>query len=371
MSRKRNGMVRWVILGIILGGSMLIHYLHLNGGVSYPSVHSICPYGGIENLWAWLTNKANIQKIFSGTMVLFFLTIFFAIIFRRSFCGNICPFGALQELLGLITRKKVKIPGTVDKHLRKVKYIVLFVSLFMAWITLTLWLSPFDPWAAFAHIYKGEEMLEEYLIGTIVLVVTVVASLFFSRSFCKYLCPAGALYAIIGKLSPYKVIRNPKKCINCEVCTQRCPMDIAVHTYEKVTTAECISCNRCIEVCPGAGSMISAKLAGFNIKPLAAVIASVIIFFGSILLLDAAGLYTVSLPTAQEVLEKEEFLKINDLRGSLSIEQGAFYTGKELGEFYKIMEIPTDVPKDTLLKYVNQYVPGYDFHLMKAKKGSE
>lgn len=371
MIKKRYGIIRWVILGVILGGSMLIHYLHLNSGVKYPSVHSICPYGGIENLWAWLAGRANIQKIFSGTMVLFFLTIVFALLFRRSFCGNICPFGALQELLGLITPKKVKVPVAVDKHLRKVKYIVLVLSVFMAWITLSLWFSPFDPWAAFAHIYKGDEMLEEYLIGTIVLVATVVASFFISRAFCKYLCPAGALYAIIGKLSPYKVTRDSKKCIDCGVCTQKCPMDIEVHMCESVTTAECISCNRCVEVCPGAGSMISTKMAGFKLKPLASIIASVAIFFGSIFILDAGGLYTVSLPTVAEIVEKAEYLGISDLRGSMSIEQGAFYTGKELGEFYKIMEIPTDVPKDTLLKYVNQYVPGYDFHLMKAKKGSD
>lgn len=366
--RKRSGIVRWVILGVILCGSMLIHYLHLIGGVRYPSVHSICPYGGIENLWAWLAGRANIQKIFSGTMVLFFLTIVFALVFRRSFCGNICPFGALQELLGLLSPKRIKIPGAIDKHLRKGKYIVLILSAVMAWVTLSLWLSPFDPWAAFAHIYKGEEMLEEYLIGTIVLVVTVVASLFIRRAFCKYLCPAGALYAIIGKLSPYKVVRDSKKCIKCGACTQECPMDIEVHSLESVTTAECISCNRCVEVCPGAGSMIYTKLAGFSCKPLVSVMASVAIFFGSILLLDAAGLYRVSLPTEAEIAEKAEYLGISDLRGSMTIEQGAFYTEKELGEFYIIMEIPKEVPKDTLLKYVNQYVPGYDFHLMKAKK---
>jgi polyferredoxin len=371
MSKKRSSIVRLSILGVILVGSMLIHYLHLNGGVRYPSVHSICPFGGIENLWAWLAGRANIQKIFSGTMVLFFLTIVFAIIFRRSFCGNICPFGAVQELLGLITPKKVKIQKAIDKHLRKGKYIVLVLSVFMAWITLSLWLSPFDPWAAFAHIYKGEEMLEEYLIGTFVLIATIIASLFISRSFCKYLCPAGALYGIIGKLSPYKIIRDSAKCINCKECTNKCPMDIEVHNLQNVTSAECINCNKCVEVCPGANSMISANLAGFKIKPLIAIIASVVIFFGSIFILDTMGLYTVSLPTEAEIVENAEYLGISDLRGSMTIEQGAFYTGKELEDFYKIMEIPTDVPKDTQMKYINQYVPDYDFHLIKAKKGSE
>lgn len=371
MGRKRTGIIRWVILGIILVGSMVIHYLHLNGGSSYPSVHSICPYGGIENLWAWLAGRANIQKIFSGTMILFFMTIVFALTFRRSFCGNICPFGALQELLGLIFKKKIKVPKGVDKHLRLGKYFVLILSTLMAWITLSLWISPFDPWAAFSHIYKGEELLEEFFIGTIVLAATVVTSLFINRAFCKYLCPAGALYAIVGKLSSLKVVRDSKKCVNCGVCSKKCPMDIEVDTLENVITGECISCNRCVESCPGEGTMITIKLGGFKLKPIGAVIISVAIFFGSIFVLEAAGLYKVSLPTQEEVIEKEEYIKIRDLRGSMTIEIGAFYTGKDLEEFYKIMEIPMDVPKDTLLKYVYQYVPGYDFHVMKAKKGSE
>ncbi|MCX7841504.1 MAG: 4Fe-4S binding protein [Clostridia bacterium] len=371
MFKKSSGIIRWVILVVILGGSVLIHYLHLKGGANYPSVHSICPYGGLENLWAWLSGRANIQKIFSGTMVLFFLTIVFALVFRRSFCGNICPFGALQELLGLILSRKIKVPAALDKHLHKVKYFVLILSALMAWVTLSLWLSPYDPWAAFAHMFKGEEMLEEYLIGTIILALTVVAAFFIRRPFCKYLCPAGALYGIIGKLSPYKILRDEKKCKKCGICTKKCPMDIEVHSCERVTTAECISCNRCVEACPGAGTMISAKFAALSLKPAVAVIASVAVFFGSIFVLDSAGLYRVSLPTQAEVAEKGEYIKIRDLRGSMTIEQGAFYTGKGLDDFYKIMEIPSDVPKDTQMKHISQYVKGYDFHQMKAKKGSE
>ena len=366
---RKTSIIRWVILGVILFGSMLVHYMHLIGGVKYPSVHAICPYGGIENLWAWLSGRANIQKIFSGTMVLFFVTVVFAVIFRRSFCGNICPFGALQELLGLMNPKKIKVPQKLNKFLGKFKYLILILSVFMAWVTMTLWLSPFDPWAAFAHIYNGAEMFEEYAIGAIILIVTVIASLFINRFFCRYLCPAGALYGLIGKLSPMKIMRNTRKCVNCGSCTKACPMDIEVHNAEKVTSGECINCNRCVDVCPGPGTMISTKMAGFNAKPLVAVVVGVVVFFGSIFMLDAAGLYQISVPTQEEVQEKGEYIGIQDLRGSMTIEQGAFYTGKKLDEFYSVMEIPEDVPADTLLKNVRQYVPGYDFHQVKAKKG--
>lgn len=366
-SSQKASLVRWIALGVILLGSLLLHYLHSTGGVTYPSVHAICPYGGVENLWAWLTSRANIQKIFSGTMVLFFLTVVFAVLFGRSFCGNICPFGALQELIGMPFSRS-KVPGRADRVLRLLKYGILALSAIMAWVTMTLWLSPFDPWAALAHVYNVEEMLLEYGLGAVILILTLIASLFISRFFCKYLCPAGALYALISKISPLKIVRDPKKCIGCAACSKACPMDIEVHKAEKVHTGECITCMRCVDVCPAPGSMIAARAGKRIVKPLLAVMLSIAVFFGSIFLLDLAGLYMVALPTQQEILEKGITIRIDDLRGSMTIEMGALYTGKSLEEFYSLMEIPTTVPKDTQLKYVGNYVAGYDFHAVKARK---
>jgi polyferredoxin len=115
---------RLIIMGLILCGTMIIHYLHIRVGPRFPSVHAICPLGGLENLWAWVAGKANLQKLFSGTMTLFFFTVVFALIFGRAFCGNICPFGALQEFIGKITKNKIAIPKKIDRLLRFTKYFI-------------------------------------------------------------------------------------------------------------------------------------------------------------------------------------------------------------------------------------------------------
>lgn len=62
-----------------------------------PSIHALCPYGGLESFYGAFTSGTFIQKIFSGTLVLFVISIILAIIFRRGFRGLICPFGAIQE----------------------------------------------------------------------------------------------------------------------------------------------------------------------------------------------------------------------------------------------------------------------------------
>ena len=345
---------------------MLIHYLHIHGGVMYPSVHAVCPLGGLENLWAWLGGQANLQKLFSGTMTLFFFTLIFSLVFGRAFCGYICPFGALQELLGKISKKKIKVPEKADKYLRLVKYAVLALVTAMAWITATIWISPYDPWTAFAHIWSGSELFAEMGAGLTILVIVVGASIFIERFFCKYLCPAGAVYGLLARISLSRIKRNCGG--SCGKCGKACPMNIDVAKARTVKSTECIACGQCAAACPSKKQPLNMTLFGKTVKPLAFMLAVVIVFFGCLFVFDRVGWLQITVPTIASVEENGRYLRIIDLRGSMSIELGAMYVGMELADFYELMEIPAHVPKETWLKEVVSYVPGYDFHVMKATK---
>jgi len=362
---KSSRIVRLIILGIIVIGTFFVFYLHINSGSIYPSVHAVCPLGGLENLWALLAGRSNIQKIFSGTMTLFFLTMVYAFFFRRSFCGNICPFGGIFEFIGKLNPKKIKLQNKIDKPLRYLKYIVLIFITISAWVTATLWISPYDPWVALSHIFSFSEAVNEYFIGYIILLVVVVASIFIERFFCKYICPAGALYGIISKISPFKIKRSP--CTNCGLCSIKCPMDIDVAKVDSVNSAECIACGNCVSSCPSSKKNLNFTMFKKIVNPLLVVIVTVVVFFGTLLILDKTGFYQVSVPNIKTVTENKDYIKFGDLRGSMTIEDGAKYTGKELNKFYEIMEIPLTVSKGTLLNELSKIVPGYDFHVIKAK----
>ena len=357
---------RWVFLGAILGVTMIINYLHIHSGAMYPSVHAVCPVGGLENLWAWMGGQANLQKLFSGTMTLFFFTLVFALIFGRAFCGYICPFGALQEFVGKISKRKFKVPEKADKILRYIKYVILVLVTAMAWITASIWISPYDPWAAFAHIWTGHGLFAEMRVGAVILAIVFIASVLIDRFFCKYLCPAGAMYGIISKISPCRIKREG--CISCGQCAKICPVNIEVDKVEAVKSAECIMCGQCVTVCPSKKQEINITIFGRVVKPLVFMLCILMVFFGSLFIFNAAGMYQVTVPNIAKVEESGNYIKIVDLRGSMSIEVGASYVGMELSDFYELMEIPTEVPKDTRLKDVVYYVPGYDFHVMKATK---
>ena len=370
MKNKLAMFLRWGLLALFVVLISISAYLHqVLGGGKAPSIHALCPFGGLESLYQVFTTGTFISKIFAGTMTLFVITIFVAILFRRSFCGLICPFGAIQESFAKLGQKIFKrkwiMPAIIDKPLRYLKYVVLVVTVFYAWKTAGLWMAPYDPWSAYAHLGEGlASVWEESAIGMIILLITVLGSLMYDRFFCKYLCPMGGFYGIVGKVSPFKVVRNEKVCINCGICNKNCPANIDIQHSLKVTTAECLNCQSCVTHCPKAGALehqIGPKI----IKPLTVIILVMVVFFGSIFTSQAVGIYQLT-PTTQKTGES---IGYDEVKGYMSIEEAAESTKTELKEFYAKFQIPENVPQETKMKEISEVAEGYDFDQIKESLG--
>jgi len=360
--------LRWVILGFFLIAVTREAYLHqvLGGGVS-PSIHALCPYGALETFYSLIFTGTFIQKIFSGTMILLGITLVLVIIFRRSFCGLICPFGALQEFFALIGRKifhkRFIMPARIDKPLRYLKYVVLVVTIYFAWKTAGLWMDPYDPWAAYGHITAGyESLITEYLIGTITLVIILVGSMLYDRFFCKYLCPMGAVYGIVSKISPSKIVRDKDKCINCNICSNSCPMNIDVAKADKVTDIECISCQACVLSCPKAGAL-EYKTGEKTLKTLTVIIIVVGLFGAGVFISKTVGIFQVTQPK----VTAESEINVDDIKGYMTIKDVSIGTKIELKEVYKKLGIPETVQEDTKLKEVSNFVEGFEVDVAKEK----
>ena len=127
----------------------------------------------------------------------------------------------------------------------------------MAWITGELWITPYDPFNALGHLADFNALTTSYLVGFIVLIISLLGSVVYDRFFCKYLCPAGALYGAVGKASPYAVRVDEDACIRCGKCNRACPMNVDVMNAKngRVTSMECINCNECVAVCPVQGAI--------------------------------------------------------------------------------------------------------------------
>ncbi len=361
--------LRRIVLAIILIFITYEAYMHqvLGGGSDgSPSIHALCPYGALESLYTLFSSGTFIQKIFSGTVVLFIISVILALIFRRSFCGLICPFGALQEFFALLGKKlfgkQLIIPKSIDKPLRLLKYGVLLLTAGAAWYTAGLWMSPYDPWAAYAHLLEGiSAVIEEFPLGFALLIITIIGSILYDRFFCKYLCPMGAFLAIVSKISPNKIKRNEHTCINCDICTEACPMNIEVAQLKEINSSECINCQLCTLSCPKNGAL-EIKFSKKLLTPLTFIVLSLTLYFGGILLANTAGLYNV-LP--QPVAEGET-ISTEELKGYMTLEDVAKYTGTSLEELYEILNLPGNIPPATKMKEVKNYVP--DFEVSTARE---
>ena len=183
----------------------------------------------------------------------------------------------------------VQVPVAVDQWARLAKYAVLALTVAMAWITGTLWIQSFDPWVAYGHVFKPAEALGPYLVGFVILVVSLAASFFVERAFCKYLCPMGALTALVGLASPFRVKRNAAACTSCLKCDAVCPTNVRVSTLAAVRDPECISCGKCVPVCPAAGAL-EVGAGRLRLPLIPAVVLAALVFFGGSLLAQALGL---------------------------------------------------------------------------------
>jgi polyferredoxin len=88
-------------------------------------------------------------------------------------------------------------------------------------------------------------------MAIVVILVTLIASIFFFRPFCYLICPIGLYTWVLEQFSLIKVKVNKDGCDDCNVCIKKtsCPAVKSI-LDEKRFRPDCFSCGRCIEVCP-------------------------------------------------------------------------------------------------------------------------
>lgn len=219
---------------------------------------SVTKPGGVEAFLPISALMALKRFLFTGNydfihpagLTLLILFLFISIVFKRGFCGYICPIGLISETVGNLG-KQIKIHRYISYVLFCLKYALLG---FFAWIILIQ--MPVSAINSFLNAPYNKISDAKMLVfftdpsrtTLIVLGVLILLGALFRNFWCRFLCPYGALLGLVSLLSPFKVKRNPDKCINCMKCTNVCPMDIQVHKAKTVYSAECIGCHDCVRV---------------------------------------------------------------------------------------------------------------------------
>ena len=166
---------------------------------------------------------------------------------RGTFCGWLCPFGALQELLSLIARKlglkQHQFHRKVDAALKWFKYLVL-VTIVVAVLFNNPWVDTFVEIEPFkTSISMGFQREWPYVAWA---VVCLGLSLFVFRGYCRYICPLGAALAVMGHLRLWKWLPRRAECgTPCQTCRHGCGYQ-AIKPQGNIDYAECFQCLDCV-----------------------------------------------------------------------------------------------------------------------------
>ena len=168
---------------------------------------------------------------------------------RGAYCGWLCPFGALQELVNKVAKlakiPQYQVPWGLHERLWPIKYMI-FLGLF----GLSIYsLADAEHWAE-VEPFKTSIILKFAREWPFVLyaLALLAAGLFIERFYCRYLCPLGAALAIPGRLRMFDWLKRHKECGSpCQRCANECMVQ-AIHPEGHINPNECLSCLHCQEL---------------------------------------------------------------------------------------------------------------------------
>ena len=159
------------------------------------------------------------------------------VLWGRLYCGRICAYGALTQLLDPIVPRKLRfeIPVRIEKHANLIKYGVLALVLAYFFATRDVGVYRFvEPFWMFG------------LFGTtgmwIGLAVLLVATVFVRNLYCRFLCPVGAMLGILSNLTVFK-IKRWAECNTCKICEKTC--EWGAIRGPQIVKSECVRCDDC------------------------------------------------------------------------------------------------------------------------------
>jgi polyferredoxin len=223
----------------------MISFLKKSKPLKYLTLVLSVAYLGVYQ--SHLISITNVLGSLSGTLPLyadqlgFSLLVIFGVvstvIWGRVYCGRICAFGALTQLIDAIVpaRFQLRIPPALERRASYIKYVILFGAIGYYLLTHeNSFYRYIEPFWMFSF-----EATTLFWVGIGVL---LVASVFVRNLYCRFLCPLGAALGLVSALSIFK-IKRWSECSSCAVCENAC--EWGAIRQRKIIMSECVRCDDC------------------------------------------------------------------------------------------------------------------------------
>ena len=191
----------------------------------------------VVNVYGLVTGNLPVFRYSLAWYLFAGFTVVSTVLWGRLYCGRICAFGALTQLLDRIVpaRLRVEVPVWLERRAARIKYGLLAATLLYFLVTADIavyrYVEPF--WMFSRRATTG------MWIGLAVLLVTTV---FVRNLYCRFLCPVGAALGLLSKLTVFR-IKRWSECDTCKICEKTCEWG-AIRGPEIVMT-ECVRCDDC------------------------------------------------------------------------------------------------------------------------------
>lgn len=215
-------------------------------------------------LQVMLAYKHVVLNLLIGTSTVF---IMWLLLGGRTFCSWVCPYHLLAEWaeflhLWLVEKKLIK-NHTFHRKTRSVFYVIFALLAILTGYTVFETISPTGILSR-ALIYGPG-------VALIWVGVLLLFEVFYSRrAWCRYVCPIGVTYAVVGTLSPIRVAYNAEACHHEGDCRKVCEvphvLDMTIRgaafDINQDISSDCTRCGMCVDICPT--SSLNFKIRGLD-----------------------------------------------------------------------------------------------------------
>jgi polyferredoxin len=195
-----------------------------------------------------LISIVNIFGLFGGNLPVFrynlawyllvVVTIVSTVLWGRVYCGRLCAFGALTQLIDAIvpSRWRLKIPKAVERRAAWIKYGILGTAILYFVVTRDPLIYPYiEPFWLFGLHLRTPVLLT--MLGLLLLTTVFVRNVY-----CRLLCPVGAALGLMSSLTVFR-IKRWSECNTCRICEKAC--EWGAIRGPKIVLTECVRCDDC------------------------------------------------------------------------------------------------------------------------------
>ena len=191
----------------------------------------------VVNIYAVLTGNLPVFKYSLAWYLFAGFTLVSTVLWGRLYCGRICAYGALTQLLDRVVpaRLRVDVPKWLERRAALVKFGLLGATLLYFLLTSDI--------GAYRYVEPFWMFTRQASTGMwIGLAVLLAATVFVRNLYCRFLCPVGAALGLLSKLTVFG-IKRWSECNTCKICEKTCEWG-AIRGPQIVMT-ECVRCDDC------------------------------------------------------------------------------------------------------------------------------